>query len=181
MCWSNSHLCLCVNLDVEPKCLRFLSVAEECAVLPRRGYFFASCCLVKTLARRVSEVSCRMQQKLYGFTRGTESCTSQREEPEPRAVELRMTAAFYCEELRSKIGLTEALRLHCLCENSVTAQICYKKGQRRKVLLGSYSANSLLDPLFKGLGKATSSVVLSTEVPPSISLFSCSQTLKQPI
>ena len=72
-----SHPFCHVNLDMDPKCLRFLSVAQECTVLPRRGYFFASCCLVKTLACQVSEVSWRMQQTLYGFTRDTKSGTSQ--------------------------------------------------------------------------------------------------------
>lgn len=57
------NLCFCMILDVDPKCLRFLSVANECAALPRRSYFLA-CCLVKTLARQVSEVSQRMQREL---------------------------------------------------------------------------------------------------------------------
>lgn len=74
-----SHPFCHVNLDMDPKCLRFLSVAQECTVLPRRGYFFASCCLVKMLACQVSEVSWRMQQTLYGFTRDTKSGTSQRD------------------------------------------------------------------------------------------------------
>lgn len=47
---------------VEPDCLKFQPVAQIGAELPHRSYFFASGCLVKTLAGQVSEVSRRMQQ-----------------------------------------------------------------------------------------------------------------------
>lgn len=47
---------------VQPDCLKSQSVAQIGAELPHRSYFFASGCLVKTLAGQVSEVSRRMQQ-----------------------------------------------------------------------------------------------------------------------
>lgn len=54
---------------MDPKCLRFFSVVQECAARPHAYYFSGPCCLVKTLVRQVSEVSRKMQQELNGFTR----------------------------------------------------------------------------------------------------------------
>lgn len=54
---------------MDPDCLRFLSVLQKCGAFPHISYFFASCCLVKTLACQVSAVSWRMWQDFYGFSR----------------------------------------------------------------------------------------------------------------
>lgn len=44
-------------MGVDRDCLPFQSVAQICAVLPRRSSVFASHCLVKKLAGQVSEVA----------------------------------------------------------------------------------------------------------------------------
>lgn len=90
--------CCCVKLDVNSKCLRFLSV---CAVLPRRSYSFASCCLVKTLAwplRWVEE--CNSSSMGLPETQSPAWVTEKAKIPEQWN-----WWAFYCEDVR--------LRLHC--------------------------------------------------------------------
>lgn len=82
-----------------------------------------------------------------------------------------------CEGLRSEIGYIRVLTLHC----NVTLRFDPEMAKDGKFSLTHKHVNSLVNPLFKGLGKASSSVVLHTLVHPSFSLFSLSQILKKAI
>lgn len=70
-----------------------------------------------------------------------------------------------CEVLRSEIGYITVLTLHCNVTDSFDPEMA-KEG---KFSLTHTHVNILVNPLFNGLGKASSSVVLHTPVHPSLS------------
>lgn len=74
-----------------PKCLRFLIV---CGVLPHRGYFFASCCLVKTLAWSLRWVE-ECNSSLMGLPEAHNSCMSHRESYNPAVKQMNLTLWKY--------------------------------------------------------------------------------------
>lgn len=152
----------CVNLDMEPKCVRFLSVAQECGEHPRRS-FLLSC----------KDVSA---SGLWGEWKNATGAlwVYQRHWVSEKLKNPEQWNWVWLEHcIVKKWEVKEDYRsAQVACDTPVTAEIW----SRRKVQLGSYTAKSLVKPSFKGLGKATSGVVFHSTVHLSLSLFLVSDT-----
>lgn len=89
-----------------------------------------------------------------------------------QAMKLSLTGEFYCEDVRSERGSIKVLRLHWYVTH---LQLNRFEPIMTEVHPGSYIANSLVSLPFKGLGNATTRMILHAPLRLSLSLFSCLQ------